>query len=217
LNLDLHGIMENLKEPVTGSEHASNLSRLKVAAELGQAVSPRGRVVVETILGGKPAEWPQVREKLVEQLGDWSEIGKNAKTAIAVKPHVANALHTVEDALWLVKKVNSPWLRLAFDHSHFELRGVKPLDAAAAIAPFAAFAHVKDAKGTAEKFEFLLPGDGKTDYAALATALVKVEYRGPVVVEVSGQISNKAGYDPEAVARQCYLKLRADFGKKPRK
>jgi sugar phosphate isomerase/epimerase len=63
----------------------------------------------------------------------------------------------------------------------------------------------------------LLPGDGETDYSSLAGALAKADYRGPVVVEVSGMISNKAGYNPEVAARHCFAKLRADFGTKPRK
>ena len=210
--LDLHGIMENLAEPAADAVHKLNLERLKAAAELGHAVQPGGRVVIETILGGKPAEWENAKPKLPERLGAWAEVAKASKAVIAVKAHVSNALHTVADAAWVVKQVNSPSLRLAFDQSHFDLRGVKPADAVAALGPLSVFVHVKDAKGTAEKFEFLLPGDGGTDYAELAKLLVGAAYRGPVVVEVSGQVSNKPGYDPAAAARRCYANLSAALG-----
>lgn len=211
LGLALHGLMENL--PALGSDavHKSNLDRLKAAAELGQALSPDAPPPIETVLGSKPAEWDKVKEQLAERLGAWTEVGKAAKTVIAVKPHVANALHTLDGAKWLLKQVNSPWLRLAFDFSHFELRGVKLADAVTALVPQAVFIHAKDAKGDADKFEFLLPGDGKTDYAAYAKLLAKEEYRGPVVVEVSGQISSKPGYDPVAAAKASYAALATAF------
>jgi sugar phosphate isomerase/epimerase len=210
LGLAVHGLMENL--PALGSEdiHKSNLERLKAAAELGLAIAPGGPL--ETILGGKPAEWDKVKDTLAERLGSWAEVGRDAKTVIAVKPHVGNALHTVEGAKWLVEQVNSPWLQLAFDYSHFALRGVKLETAIAELAPRAAFAHVKEAKGTAEKFEFLLPGQGMTDYAAYVKLLTAAKYRGPVVVEVSSQISAKKGYDPVAAAKSSFATLAPAFG-----
>lgn len=209
--LAVHGLMENLTEPAAESVHRSNLDRLRAAAELGNALSPDAPPVVETILGGKANEWDRVKDRMVERLGAWAEVGKAAKTVIAVKPHVANALHTVEGALWLVKQVNSPWVRLAYDHSHFVLRGEKLADTIAALVPHSAFIHVKDAKGTPEKFEFLLPGSHGIDYTDFAKQLLKVDYRGPVVVEVSGMISNKKGYDPTAAAKTCFRSLAPAF------
>lgn len=215
--LALHGLMENLVEPAADAAHRSNLDRLRAAADLGHALSPDAPPPVETILGGKPADWEAVKDRLADRLGAWAEVGKATKTVIAVKPHVANALHTPDGAAWLLKRVNSPWLRLAFDYSHFVLRGVALADAISALVPLAAFVHVKDAKGTPAKFEFLLPGEHGTDYAGYAKRLAAANYRGPVVVEVSGMISNKPGYDPAAAARTSYANLAPAFGRPARK
>ncbi len=212
--LAVHGLMENLAEPATDAVHKTNLERLKAATELGHALSPDVVPPIESVLGGKPADWDTVKVKLAERLGKWAEIGKDAKTVITVKPHVANALHTLDGAVWLVKQVNSPWLRLAFDYSHFELRSVTLADAATTLLPHAAFVHVKDAKGKPDKFEFLLPGEGTTDYATLAKLLVATKYTGPVVVEVSGQISSKPKYDAIAAAKSSYAALAPAFGSK---
>ena len=212
-NLKLLGLMENLAEPAIDAEHQKNLDRLKAAAELGHALSPDAPPPIETILGGKPADWDKVKDRLADRLGAWAKIGKAGKTVIAVKPHVGNALHTIEGAEWLLKQVGSPWLRLAFDYSHFVLREVKLADAVAALVPLAAFVHVKDAKGTAEKFEFLLPGEHGIDYAEYAKFLAAAKYRGPVVVEVSGMISNKPGYDPAVAAKASYTNLASAFGR----
>jgi inosose dehydratase len=158
-----------------------------------------------------------VKDRLAERMTKWADAAATAKVVVAVKPHVANALHTVEAAKWLIGRVNSPWLRLAFDASHFQLRGVAPETAAAELGPLAAFAHVKDAKGTPDKFEFLLPGDaGTTDYPALAGALAKAGYAGPVVVEVSALLFNRPGFDPVAAAKRSFANLALAFGGRPR-
>jgi len=211
--LSLHGLMENLPALGTDKAHRANLDRLKVAAELGHALSPDAPPPIETILGGKPAEWEKVKDNLAERLRSWADIGKAIKTVIAVKPHVGNALHSVAGATWLLKQVNSPWVRLAFDFSHLVLRGEKLADAVAALVPHAAFVHVKDAKGTPGKFEFLLPGEHGIDYAEYAKLLAAAKYAGPVVVEVSGMISNKPGYDPRAAAKKSYANLSRAFGR----
>ncbi len=205
--LTLLGLMDNLSEPAEDTVHRANLERLKAAAELGQALSPKAPPVIETVLGGKPAQWEQVKERLAERLRAWAEVAAAAQTVIAVKPHVANALHTPEGARWLLKQVNSPWLKLAFDYSHFALRRLSLAETVKELLPASAFIHVKDSRGNADKFEFLLPGEGDLDYIAYFKQVQAAGYRGPVVVEVSAQISNRAGYDPVAAARSSYEKL----------
>jgi sugar phosphate isomerase/epimerase len=211
--LKLHGLMENLAEPAADVDHRKNLDRLKAAAELGHALSPGSPPPIETILGGKPTDWDQVKDKLVVRLADWAKIAADAKTVIAVKPHVGNALHLPADAVWLMKQVNSPWLKLAYDFSHYQLRGLKMAETMDAILPHTAFIHVKDAKGSAEKFEFLLPGEHGADYAEYAKRLQAAKCRVPAVVEVSGMISSKPGYDPVKAAKQSYLNLMVAFGR----
>jgi inosose dehydratase len=205
--LVLDGLMENLREPADDAMHRVNLERLKAAAELGHQLSPQAPPVIETILGGKPADWQRVQQPLADRLAKWADVAAAARTVIAVKPHVANALHLPESALWLVRQVNSRWLKLAFDYSHFALRGLPLEQTVTALAPHTAFIHVKDCRGTAEKFEFLLPGEGTIDDRAYFALLKSAGYRGPLVVEISSQISNRPGYDPLAAARQSYHHL----------
>jgi len=208
LNLTLPALMENLREPTDDAGAKMNEDRLKVASELAHELAPAAPPVIETILGGKPADWPMVKNRMVERMGAWADIAGKGKTVIAIKAHVANALHTPEDAIWLISQVKSPWLKLTYDHSHFALEGRKLADTAKAMLPESVFVHVKDEKGMPGKFEFLLPGTGTTDYREYARLLRAASYGGGVVVEVSGQIFNKPGYDPIAAAKLCYEKLK---------
>lgn len=206
--LILASLMENLNEPAESKLHNANLDRLKAAAELGHAISPSQPPVIETILGGKPNMWDKSKQQIVDRLGSWADIGRTAKVVITVKPHVSNALHRPADARWLHDQIRSDWLKLAFDYSHFILRGFKLNEALQAMIPHTRFVHIKDAKGTAEKFEFLLPGEGTIDYSEYFHSLRASSYRGSVIVEVSGMISNQAGYDPIAVAKKCFANMK---------
>lgn len=205
--LALTSIMENLNSLADDAGHRKNLDRLKAACELGHELSPKAPPVVETILGGKPDQWDSVKGTMASRLAEWSRIAESTKTVLTVKPHVAGALHAPEDALWLVKQVGSPWLRLVYDFSHYRLRGLDLTKSLEMLLPQTSFVHIKDAKGTPASFQFLLPGEGDTDYATHFDILQKSKWKGSVIVEVSGQIFSKPGYDPRQAARSSYERI----------
>jgi inosose dehydratase len=211
--LRLSALMENLAAVVDDARHRANLDRLKAAAELAHALSPDRAPVIETVLGGRPEQWDELRERMAERVADWAKVAEASRTVIAVKAHVGGAMHLPEHAVWLIEQIGSPWLRGVFDYSHFALRGVELAAAVRTLVPHSVFIHVKDGRGEPGKFEFLLPGEGGTDYPALLSQVAAAGYRGDVLVEVSGQIHSRPGYDPAAAARKCYPPLAAAFRK----
>jgi sugar phosphate isomerase/epimerase len=205
--LRLTALMENL--PILGDEakQAANLERLKLAAQLARDLNPMTPPLVETILGGKPGEFEAVKAEFAQRLERWSEAMAEAKVLLAIKAHVGNATQRPEQLLWLLDQVASPWLVAAYDYSHFQLQDLKMAETMDALLPKSRFIHVKDTEHAVGKGGFLLPGDGSTDYGEYFKLLAKSEYRGDVVVEVSGQVFGKPGYDPVAAARKCYNHL----------
>ena len=206
--LELASLMENLPLAVDGDKHRDNLDRLKRAFELSRDLTPDQTPLIETVLGGSPDKWPMLREKFIERLRDWATVAAEHKSIIAIKAHIAGALHLPNDAADVVQTINSPALQLTFDHSHFQLRDVPLADAWKAMAERTRFVHVKDGRGKPGAFQFLLPGDGTIDYVELFRLLKSRRYTGPVVVEVSAQLSSKPDYDPIAAAKKCWLVMR---------
>ena len=213
LALDLPSLMENLLLVVPEEQHKSNLERLKAAAGLAHDLVPDSPPVIETVLGGRPEKWDEVKRAMVEALGDWERAAAASKVVVAVKAHVFNALHTPEDAVWLVRQIGSPWLKLAFDYSHFERQRFAMKDCARTMLPETVFVHVKDNVTVDGKTEFALPGEGSTNYGELLQLLKTGGYHGAVVVEVSAQVSGKPGYNPLLAAERSYLNLRPAFEK----
>ncbi|GAB4150639.1 MAG: hypothetical protein Tsb009_25590 [Planctomycetaceae bacterium] len=211
LNLMVPALMENLRVVGDAAAVKRNLERLKRAGELGHDISPDKPPVIETVLGGRPQQWNQLKSKMVAGLKQWAKAAKAARTIIAIKAHVGGALHTPHDAKWLVDEINSPWIRLAYDFSHFQLRDFDLEKSLAIMINDSVFIHVKDKTGSAKKFRFLLPGEGDIDYRKYFTLLKQHKYRGSVMVEVSGQIHGKKGYDPIAAARTSYRNLAGAF------
>lgn len=207
-HLELAALMENLPLGVDGDKHHDNLDRFKRAFDLSRDLTPNQTPLIETILGGSPDKWAMLKGKFVERLGDWAAVAAEHKAIITIKAHVAGALHLPQDAAELVRTIDSPALQLAFDQSHFQLRDVPMADAWKAMAERTRFVHVKDGRGKPGAFQFLLHGDGSIDYVELFRLLKSSRFSGPVVVEVSGQLSSKPDYDPIAAAKKCWPVLR---------
>ena len=211
--LNVPAMMENLTAVTTDALHAKNLDRIARAAEIGRDLSPERPPILETVLGGKPADWPTAREPMIDRLRDWAETAQKHDLLLAIKPHVGGTVHLPDAGKQIVDAVGSPHLRLVYDFSHYQVQGL-PLDATLTqLADRSVFIHVKDGRRIDGKVEFLLPGDGAVDYVAYFRRLSELKYRGSVTVEVSGQIHGRPGYDPAAAARRCYQHLTVAYEK----
>ena len=206
-HLSLLGDEADKAQVVDETEHKQNLERLKAACELAHALSPGLPPVIETTLGGKPAQWQRIKHPMADRIHSWARAAENSQAIIAIKPHVGGALHTPEGARWLLDQVNSPWIKLVYDYSHYELRGYDLEPTVRALLADSVFIHVKDSSGDPGKVKFLLPGEGRVDYTEYFKLLRKLGYGGAVVVEVSCQIHGRPGYDAVAAAKQSYATL----------
>src|SRR5207248_2614520 len=79
----------------------------------------------------------------------------------------------------------APALRVHFDVSHFNVQGMDMDTVIAQLAPHSVHTHLKDERGVAPDFEFLIPGEGECDYMRYLKGMERAGYDGHVTVEIS--------------------------------
>jgi sugar phosphate isomerase/epimerase len=192
---------------ITADSRVRNLERLRLAADLAHYLVPKSPPVIETTLGGKTADWPGSRDLIAEELRSWTDLAKRHDVLLCFKPHAGQAIHNSARALEMLRMVNSPRLKICYDYCHM-FAAPEPLETSLrTLAPHIGFITLKDARRTDTGPEFLLPGDGDTDYALYFRLLKELGYRGWVAAEVTSMIWRKPGYDPAEAARRAYANI----------
>ena len=119
MKLALPCLMLNLSLTSDEKAHAAALQSISEAATLAHELSPDVPPILQTVLGGKPAQWEEQKQIMVQQLQAWAEVAEQAKIVIALKAHVASGVNSPERLLWLLDQVKSDALAVAYDFSHF--------------------------------------------------------------------------------------------------
>jgi sugar phosphate isomerase/epimerase len=166
---------------------------------------------VDTTVGGTSEQWDELKPLLVERMGALVRYGEQRGVVIAAEPHVGSMLDTPARVLELLHTINSPYLKLNFDISHFNVLGIPIAESVAALAPHTIHTHVKDERGVVPAFEFLIPGEGEFDYVAYLHAMRAQGYDGYITAEISIMVQRRPSYDPLAAAEQTYRTLGRAF------
>src|SRR5579872_4604942 len=107
-------------------EHKENLERVKRGIQFGHDVNAGVGGVgpcLQTHLGGASKDWEEKKNLVAERLREWAEVGRSMKMPICIKGHNLNLNDSSERTLWLMKAVNSPYLRVIYDYSHYQAGG----------------------------------------------------------------------------------------------
>ena len=202
--LELSALMEHLQPAREHKQQQSNRDRLTRVAEMGRQLFGDDPGMIQTTLGS--GKWEQNKALYRDRLGAWIEIGKDAQTVIAIKPHRGGGMSRPSEAVWLIEQLGkSPWLRIVYDYSHYAFRDMSVRQTVDVAAPYLGHVAIKDAVQKGDRVVFRLPGSSQTfDYAQLLRLLYRSGYRGDICCEVSGMVWSKAGYDPLRAATDCY-------------
>lgn len=204
--LAIPAVLDSLPLIAAPARLQANRERLRRIAEAAHGLADDAPVL-DTVLGGKTAEWPTVRGRMIEELMQWARIAEEGALTIAIKAHADQAVNTPGRLLELLRAANSPRIRVVYDYSHFSLEGLSLEESLRPLLSHTALISVKDARGTRDQHEYLLPGDGSIDYLAYFRLLARSGYRGPIGVEVSSMLHRAPGYDPVQTANLCYRRL----------
>ncbi len=192
---------------------------LELAAEL-QAPGQRMPISLgahrpEVDYGGLPLaseeRWRNERAIVIERFGELASLAAAAQTRVALEPHFAAIVCSASRALEVKAAIDSDAFGINLDISHFAVQGVPTADAVEALAPFAIASEVKDQRGIAPDFEFLIPGEGDFDYVDFIGRMARAGYDGSISVEISVLRQRLPGYDPYEAARRSYEVLSSAF------
>jgi len=214
-NLDLPAIAAHSSllsdDPAT---HDTNMTRLKQAVDLASELAVGDTMpVVNTTPGSRDEKWDAVVDILVQRVWELVEYAQPRGVTIAMEPHVGAVINTPEKMLQLLKLVDSPYLGVNFDISHFDIIGLTIEETVPKLAPYTAHTHVKDQRGHVPNFDFLIPGEGDFDYVSYLRAMHNHGYNGYITIEISKMVQRRPDYDPYAAAEASYRTLSDAFGK----
>jgi sugar phosphate isomerase/epimerase len=207
LGLGVSCYMSDLQLFGSKADHAANLEAIARAGDVAGDITPGLDAPLESVLGGKPEDWVDEKDRAADRLREWGETADEAGISIAIKGHAGGAVRLPSQLRWLIEKARHPRIVVNFDQSHYQLERIPLAESLAALHPWIRMGHVKDSRGTATDFHFLAAGEGRTDYREYFRALKAVGFTGPLVAEISSQISTRPGYDAVAVARRAYHAL----------
>jgi inosose dehydratase len=185
-------------------EKARVVAAMDLAANLR---GPEGAPCVVTMAWGTPDADDATRRRIVDAFIELGEAAAARGVVVAIEPHVGQALDLPDRAQAVLDAVGSPFVRLNFDNSHFEVMGCHAADYVPQLAPYAVHTHLKDQRGIAPDHEFLVPGEGDFDYVAYLARLASAGYTGSVTVEISKMVQGRDGYDPHEVAVRSFAVL----------
>ena len=205
--LPIPSMMENFNLLVPDVEHALTLDRIRIAAALAHDLSLPKLPVLQSVLGGKPTEWEEVKHKMARRLADWARVAHENRIGLAIKAHIGSACDTPQKLVWLLDQVNQPHLTAIYDYSHFQLLQLDLKASLETLWPRTSFLTVKDGRLVEGKAQFLLPGEGTIDYAKYFSLLRAKRYRGWMLVEISRQLQTVPGFDAIGAARKSYQNL----------
>ncbi|HYO81415.1 MAG TPA: sugar phosphate isomerase/epimerase family protein [Bryobacteraceae bacterium] len=190
--------------PITENSRSRNIERLRLAADLAHDLAPKAPPLIETMLGGRTSDWYHSRGFMADELRAWAELAEQRDVTVCFKPHAGHAIHNVARALEMLHMVSSQRLRVCYDYCHMFVARESLENSLRQLLPVTGFITLKDARWTETGHEFLLPGDGDTDYKSYFRLLKELGYRRWVAVEVSAMVFRKPGYDPHEAARKTY-------------
>lgn len=187
------------------AKHARALYYLWGAVDLAPEWTVAGeQPVIDTTAGGKPEDWDALAPLAVERTQELCDYAAPRGVIIAMEPHVGSLLNTPQRTVEFMRLVNRPNLKLNFDISHFNVMGFSIEESVEMMAPHSVHTHIKDERGIAPNFEFLIPGEGDFDYVRYLKTMQKAGYTGHISPEISIMVQRRPNYDPIAAAEQTY-------------
>jgi sugar phosphate isomerase/epimerase len=192
--------------------HEANMKRLRDGVDLCVEWATNDHPpALDLTAGGRPDEWDSLKELLTARLAELVDYAALRNVVVAMAPHYRSAVTLPSQMMELIREINSPYLKVNFDISHFVIHGYSITEAVELMAPVTKTVHVRDARGQAPDFEFLIPGEGEIDYVLFLREMARQGYDEHITAEVSLMVQERPNYDALAAMKQSYAVMARAF------
>ena len=125
---------------------------------------------------------------------------EQVRVIIALKPHTGITARG-RDCLQVLQRVQSPWLRIAWDAGNISYyEGIYPDPDFPDVAPSVKAVCIKDHLGLRGEENFPIPGQGNVDHESLFRTLFATGFNGPLAIErLDGKDGFRSNAPPEIV------------------
>lgn len=168
---------------------------------------------MDVAVGGTSDQWDSLKNLIVERVSETVAISAERNIIVALEPHVGQAIDHPDRMLWVINQVKSPFCRVNFDISHFEVQGIPMDETIPKLARYTEHVHIKDELGLAPNHQFLIPGEGNFDYVKYLRLMHQYGYTGHISPEISLMVQRRENYDAVAAMEQTYRVVAAAFEK----
>jgi sugar phosphate isomerase/epimerase len=159
---------------------------------------------MDVAIGGTSDQWEQLKELIVERVAETVALSAERGVVVALEPHSGQAVDTPQRMLYVIEHVSSPYCRVNFDISHFNVYGMPIEETIPLLAPHTEHTHIKDERGRFPNHEFLIPGEGDFDYVKYLRLMHDHGYNGHISPEISLMVQRRPSYDAVAAMEQTY-------------
>ncbi len=172
-----------------------HFDRFKLAVELAEYFSAPFIRIFSYYPSEKGADMKPHREEVLKRMAAKSDYVKNHNVVLVHENEADIYGEKGRECVDIMKSVNSPKLRSAFDFANFVIAGERPMDNWPSLKPYTVHIHVKDAVLKDKKIVPAGQGDG--DIPAILKDAYASGYRGFLTLEphlgVAGQFSGFTG------------------------
>jgi len=212
-------------------KHQAAMARLRASVDLCVELALDGQPTptLNTGTGGTSSDLPGKQDMLVERLAELVEYARGRGVVVCIEPHVGAPIDSLERSEWVERAIASPYLKLDFDVSHFEVQCIPMTDSVPRLATVAGAAEIKDqrvyadssAEGWVEgngwgesagrRYQFLLGGEGTFDVPGYLKLMQAAGWTDAISFEASVQCQARPGYDGLAEALRTYEWMRSGW------
>jgi sugar phosphate isomerase/epimerase len=206
--------------------------RRKDTVDFCVEVTPPGQRVptMTSTAGGRPDSYDDDKTLLIERVGELTEYARSRGVIFGLEVHAATAVSTPARVDEVLGAVDSPFCRLDYDGSHFEVQRIPMEEVISRVLPWTVTVDIKDQRvrltdepepagwripgngssrtatpdGRAVEYQWVEGGEGEFALPQFLRLMQDAGWRGAICYEMSVHVQQRPEYDGLAAAARTY-------------